>query len=277
MTPLSGLVARVRQRVVREVENRRSTPAAAQSPVPTPRSSGPRRYVLVVTYGRSGSTLVQGLLNTLPRTLVRGESNLWLLHHFRAWQKVREFRALHLRHNPRAAQSAFYGLQHVRPKAMVQSTRLLALDSLLGDEEREDVDVLGFKEVTWHRATTAEHAELADYLDRVFPGCLYVLNGRDHEHLYGSGFWKGSDRTSVDAKIRRTEQLQEHLRTSRPDRTLDVRYERLTSADPDVVDTELTAIAEFVHGSCPAELLDALRTTLRVGHGPYPFGTSRRD
>ena len=33
-------------------------------------------YVFVVTYGRSGSTLVQGMLNTMPRTLVRGEHAL---------------------------------------------------------------------------------------------------------------------------------------------------------------------------------------------------------
>lgn len=233
--------------------------------------------MLVVTYGRSGSTLVQGLLNTLPRTLVRGENNLWLLHHFRAWQKVREFRAQHLQHNPRATQSAFYGLHHVRPRAMVQSTRTLVLDSLLGDAERDDVDVVGFKEVTWHRVMTDEHADFADYLDRVFPDCLYVLNGRDHQQLYGSGFWKGNDRASIDAKIGRTELLQEHLRASRPGRTLDVRYERLTSATPAVVDAELTAIAEFVHGSCPPELLAALRTTRTVGHGPYPFGASRTD
>jgi len=34
------------------------------------------RYVFVVTYGRSGSTLMQGLLNALPGVLVRGESSL---------------------------------------------------------------------------------------------------------------------------------------------------------------------------------------------------------
>ena len=32
---------------------------------------------------------------------------------------------------------------------------------------------------------------------------------------------------------------------------------------------------EFVHGSCDAETMAAMRATLEQGHGPYPFGKSR--
>src|SRR5262245_42168913 len=43
------------------------------------RSSGAGRddlsYVFVMTYGRSGSTLLMGLLNTLPGYLIRGEND----------------------------------------------------------------------------------------------------------------------------------------------------------------------------------------------------------
>ena len=48
------------------------------------RSRERHRYVFVVTYGRSGSTLVQGLLNAFPRVLVRGENDLYLLDLYRA-------------------------------------------------------------------------------------------------------------------------------------------------------------------------------------------------
>lgn len=34
----------------------------------------PLGYLFVVTYGRSGSTLVQGLLNSIPGYLIRGEN-----------------------------------------------------------------------------------------------------------------------------------------------------------------------------------------------------------
>ena len=34
-----------------------------------------RDYVFVMTYGRSGSTLLMGLLNTIPGYLIRGEND----------------------------------------------------------------------------------------------------------------------------------------------------------------------------------------------------------
>jgi hypothetical protein len=75
--------------------------------------------------------------------------------------------------------------------------------------------------------------------------------------------------------IRRVEEIQEFLRRTRGDRTLDLRYELITSEDPAVSDAQLRHLAEFVHGSCDDELLSVLRRTKDVGHGPYPFGQSR--
>lgn len=268
MPTVSGLTARARR--------------AARAFVRPPEPAGPRpqpeqRYVVVVTYGRSGSTLVQGLLNTLPRTLVRGEGNLYVLSFFRAWQHIRVFRDLHMAHAPRQPHSAFYGLQNLKPRSVVLSTRALVREHLLGDVDPDEVDVLGFKEVAWHRARPGEVAALFEFLDKVLPGCLYVLNGRDHEQLFGSGFWKGHDPQGVAAKVARVEAMQQHLRETRPDRVVDLRYELTTSSDPAVRDAELRRIAEFVHGSCPPDLLERMRETLAVGHGPYPFGASRED
>jgi len=233
------------------------------------------RYVFVVTYGRSGSTLVQGLLNALPRTLVRGENNLYVLHLFRAMASVEEFRSLHLRHNPRASHSAFYGLHAIKPRSFVQMTRTLVTGHLLGSVRPSSVDVLGFKEVLWHHVLPPETESFFDFLDSAFPGCLYVLNEREHDRVVGSGFWQAQDEESVIQAIERVEDIQVFLRRTRPERTLDLRYELLTSDDKAVSDPQFRALAEFVHGSCDAELLDRMRQTLDVGHGPYPFGQSR--
>ncbi len=45
-------------------------------------------YLFVMTYGRSGSTLVSGLLNAVPGYLVRGENRNALLHLFRYHQSL---------------------------------------------------------------------------------------------------------------------------------------------------------------------------------------------
>lgn len=237
-----------------------------------PRSYG---YVFVVTYGRSGSTLVQGLLNTLPRTLVRGENNLYVLHLFRAMQSVKSFRHTHLKHNPKASHSAFYGLNEITPASFVESTRTLVTGHLLGTVPPEEVDVLGFKEVLWHKIRPVETEAFFDFLDKTFPGCLFVLNEREQEQVVGSGFWQGQDKDEVLQAIARVEEIQEFLRGTRKERTLDLRYELLTSEDQATSDVQLRALAEFAHGSCDDALLAQLRETRKTGHGPYPFGKSR--
>lgn len=243
---------------------------------PQPAARPSYRYLVVVTYGRSGSTLIQGLLNTLPRTLVRGENNFYLLSLFHAWARIVEFRRLHLSHHPRASHSAFFGLHEIQPDSLVRDARRLLTRHLLGSVDREQVEVLGFKEVLWHQVTQEETDAFFDYLDQVFPGCLYVLNTREHDQVVGSGFWQGFELDHVTAKIARVEALQDHLRATRPDRVLDLRYELVTSPEPEVADAQLRSLAEFVHGSCDDDLLAALRATRETGHGPFPFGASRR-
>src|SRR6056297_391020 len=51
--------------------------------------SAVEKSVFVVTYGRSGSTLVQNLLNGLPGACVRGENENLLAPLVRAWDIVR--------------------------------------------------------------------------------------------------------------------------------------------------------------------------------------------
>jgi hypothetical protein len=232
------------------------------------------RYVFVVTYGRSGSTLVQGLLNTLPRTLVRGENNFYVLPLFRAMVNARSFRRTHMKHNPRASHSAFYGIHEIEPASFVDSTHDLMTGHMLGSVGRREVDVLGFKEVLWHRVNRDETERFFDFLDEVFPGALYVLNERAHENVVGSGFWQRQDEDEVLAAIRRVEEIQQFLRRTRPRRVLDLRYELITSDDRAVSDAQLRGLAEFVHGSCDDALLASLRQTRETGHGPFPFGKS---
>jgi hypothetical protein len=172
--------------------------------------------------------------------------------------------------------SAFYGMAALRPTLFADHTGDLVVTQLLGNARRANFDVVGFKEVRWHRILRREQADFFDFMDQAFPGALYVLNQRNLEDVAGSGFWQGLKPGAVRHAVRRTEQIQEHLRATRPDRVFDTRYELLTSQEDDgAVEKQLRGLAEFVLGSCDEGLLEAMRKTLTVGHGPNPFGASR--
>lgn len=234
------------------------------------------RYVFVVTYGRSGSTLTQGLLNALPRTLVRGENDLYLLHLYRAWAGVTETRRKHAKNDARqGTRSAFYGIEQLRPDDFVRSTRDLALTQLYGSVPRRDVDVLGFKEVRWHRIGPDETEGFFGFLESVFPDARYVLNRRDHHQVSSSGFWQKQDADDVQRAIGRVEQVQEFLARTRPGRTLETRYEQVTSDHVSESDRALRDLARFTLGWSDEQVLERMRATLSEGHGPRPFGRSR--
>ena len=46
--------------------------------------------ILIITYGRSGSTLLQGILNSISGVLVRGENANMCYHVFYAYQAILE-------------------------------------------------------------------------------------------------------------------------------------------------------------------------------------------
>jgi hypothetical protein len=231
------------------------------------------RYVFVVAYGRSGSTLVQGLLNTLPRTVVAGENNFYVLPIYRALASVREFRHEHKRHGIKDPTSAFYRLGRNGRGPFVQAMNRIVTAGILGNDKKS-YDVIGFKEVRWFRIEPEETEGFFAAMDEAFPGARYVLNSRNPEQVVKSGFWSRVDQHEALATIERTAAIQEYLRESRPDRTLDVPYEDLV--DPDRAEERLRLMAEFVTGRPPSdELLGRLLEKLSVGHGPRPFGERR--
>lgn len=232
-------------------------------------------YVFVVTYGRSGSTLTQGMLNTLPRTLVRGENNLFLLPLFRSYAGLQAFQGKFGGPGAAKSSSAFYGLREVDLDAFATSVRDLVQQQLLGEVAATEVDRLGFKEVLWHRIKPQEWAGFFDFLDSAFGQPLYVLNRRDIAMTSTSGFWQKKQPGVAEKQITRVRRLQDFLRESRPTRSFDTQFEDMTSDDSAVAGDLLRRLAEFVTGSCDDDLLAAMFATRETGHGPNPFGKTR--
>ena len=231
-------------------------------------------FVFVVTYGRSGSTLVQGLLNTLPKTLVRGENNFYVLPLFRAQALARGFQRKYADADT-GPSSAFYGLHEIDLAAFETAVHQLMVNQLLGGIDPQRVRRLGFKEVLWHRIGPKETAGFFDFFDAVFPAARYVLNQRDHEQVLSSGFWQRQDEDEARHALTRVEEIQQFLRETRGDRVYDTRYEVLTGDDRAASDAQLRGLAEFVQGHCDSGLLAQLHETMKEGHGPNPFGASR--
>lgn len=234
----------------------------------------PRRFVFVVSSGRSGSTLVQGLLNALPGVLVRGENGFYLLPLFRSQRRVRSYQRS-FGGNSWQPTSAFYGIAEADADDFVRATRKLMHTQLLARRNPLSVRTLGFKEIRWEELRKHEWAPFFDFFERVFPDARYVLNDRNPERVVDSGHWQQVEREKALRTLQHGRELREFLRQTRPERTYDVTFEVITGKDRAASDAQLTGLAKFVVGRDDDRVVNDLRAVLSVGHGPFPFGKAR--
>lgn len=145
-------------------------------------------HLFVVTYGRSGSTLVSGLLNALPGYLIRGENRNALLHLFRYHQTLVTEKAKGPAKAFRTPTHPWFGIGDVPLDRSLAATRRLVTETLL--RPKADTRVVGFKEIRWyHEDMEAYVAWLRD----VFPGARFLVNTRAHEAVLASKWWAEGD------------------------------------------------------------------------------------
>jgi hypothetical protein len=141
-------------------------------------------YLFIITYGRSGSTLLQGILCSIPGYVIRGENRNAL---FRLFEYQRAL--LSEQNNPERGdrstpRSSWFGLDDYDPEVALGEMRSLVLDSLLHPEP--DTRVIGFKEIRWY---STHWKEYMTFLQQLFPGARFIINTRDNETVLQSKWW----------------------------------------------------------------------------------------
>ena len=182
------------------------------------------RSILVVTYGRSGSTLLQGLLNALPNVLVRGENHDFCWGLFLAWKSLIKSKATFGTEKSCVVSDPWYGAAVLNPDGFLIQARDL-LRSQLGVNDMPVTFCWGFKEIRY-----IEHLdELHDYLDflsRLLPDVGIVFNTRVHDAVCTSAFWKKHDPAVLSKLLQRADRLFLEY-AEKHEHAFVVRYERL--------------------------------------------------
>lgn len=192
-------------------------PAAERYPHLNSPSQG---YVFVVTYGRSGSTLMQKLLNSIDGYCIRGENNNSLMPLCRSIWNVNSEQNFALRREALARPAA-------QRKEFLRSILETPDDPWFGAElvDREDyartlldsfvrcilhppadTRVLGFKDIHFYK-DRAFFATQMGYMLRYFPNARIIFQTRDLEQVARSGWWKAMPAKKVIDILSAADQL----------------------------------------------------------------------
>lgn len=219
-------------------------------------------YVFICTYGRSGSTLLQGVLNSIPGYQIRGENRQALWHLYELHQSLMRQKRSGKRwlekndgaYDELPVTHPFYGVDGY-PLTAHRSIRRLALELLLRPDA--DTRVTGYKEIRWADEDVVGYVR---FLRNVFPEARFVINTRDLDAVSSSAWW-GRDpdaRTKLEQAEARLDELAEELGGA----SYRVRYDDYV-ADP----TALAGLFEWLGEEFD---VDVVRSVLDVEHSYQP-------
>lgn len=214
------------------------------------------KYVFVITYGRSGSTLLAGILNRIPGAFVRGENHGALSHLYRAIRAVERTLAQPRRPDDRTPTEPWFGASEVNPARFKEAL----IDSFISDvlAPPPGVELLGFKEIRYRLAdfSAAEFVDFVGFLGEAFERACVVFNIRRHVDVAKSAWW--ADEPGALSELAELDRRFRSAGERFPDTTFLVDYDRMV-ADP----ASLRSLHEFL--GAPFDE-DAVRAVLATPH-----------
>jgi hypothetical protein len=197
-----------------------------------------RKHIFIVTYGRSGSTLLQALLNTMEHACIRGENSDSLLFLFRGIARAKESVRVHGQKQTKST-NPWFGAELIDANKLTSSVVRAFIEHVL--RPPADAKIVGFKEIRYNECQDDEFRFFVDFLLKNFEHAKVIFLQRQVETVAGSGWWKNMEFEAVAKIISRMDKLFDQCAATSPAQTRIVRYEEM------VADIEyVRGIFEFV-------------------------------
>jgi hypothetical protein len=152
------------------------------------------KFILIVAIGRSGSTTLQRILNTIPNSNITGENENAIINLLMCYQNLKKT----LTYNCMSESIDICINNHIKP-AWYNSFDILKIKKEIQKliinilSNNENNRVLGFKEIRYYKCIN-----LLDIFIELFPNTKIICHYReDINKLLKSGWWKMKDKADI--------------------------------------------------------------------------------
>lgn len=152
--------------------------------------------ILIISYGRSGSTLLREVINTIDNVHLKGENYSFCFGLYQTWKSLTSTKKKVREAPDRTA--AWYGSDGLDPELFIKQAQKIVFDQLVG--EKNLGICFGFKEVRYIYILDVLE-EYLHFLSRIFPKVAFVFNKRCHDDVTKSGWWKNRDPIKLKEKL----------------------------------------------------------------------------
>lgn len=186
-----------------------------------------KRNVFIVTYGRSGSTLLQNLLMTIPGCIIRGENHNAMESIWNAAIRCRMTKQTWGK-TEQPASHPWYGSDLIKPIMFARGM----IDSFTNHVlcPPRDCRYFGFKEIRYNAFGDRLH-EVLDFMRFHFKDAFFVFNTRDVDAVAKSAWWKDWNESDVVNLVKGSDRRFSEYHAANPDFTALIRYEQFSN-DP---------------------------------------------
>ena len=181
------------------------------------------KTILIVTYGRSGSTLLQGVLNSIPGVTIRGENENVFFNLFTFYKKMsflKENYSLALLPSQPWFGAAFFNMESINTQLRELAKSMLAIPDDNGIQT-----VYGFKEIRYNELGDNLEPYL-DFLQLIFPDVALIFNTRNLSDVVKSAWWGEENPKKVIRALKQVEK-RFHAYAAQRSNCFEISYEDL--------------------------------------------------
>lgn len=192
------------------------------------------KSILIVTYGRSGSILLQGIVNQIPDCTVRGENNNFIYPLFNSYKRLKEAKIMERKSSEKfnTAQHSWYGASQLDEEVFIEAQKNMIKTLLIGNSKAK---YYGFKEIRYFNVLNSLD-EFLSFLELVMDDVAIIFNIRNSHDVANSSWWKDQNKKELVQKLDKATQKYIEL-SKRKENAFCFNYDRLM--------TDITIVEEL--------------------------------